>query len=220
MRVVVLVKATADSEAGTIPSTELLDAMGKFNEELVNAGIMQAGEGLHPSSKGKRVAFDGASRKVIDGPFANTRELVAGFWIWKVKDMAEAKLEVMDVETLRLHYAKTLSHWSRRLEANLEAARAYWGLKLAREMRYMLEDGLDQLGNARARLAERIAEGDAEVTIQDQQRIDTILAEGSLTSRVPEMQTRARLYELIDYEGYTAFDDGIYTFDLGTNRNG
>ena len=90
MRVMVLVKATSDSEAGMMPSTELLEAMGKYNEELVNAGIMQAGEGLQPSSRGKRVAFDGATRTVIDGPFAQTRELVAGFWLWQVKDMAEA----------------------------------------------------------------------------------------------------------------------------------
>ncbi len=90
MRVMVLVKATRDSEAGILPSTELLEAMGKYNEELVNAGIMLAGEGLKPSSQGKRVVFDGASRTVIEGPFAETRELVAGFWLWKVKDMAEA----------------------------------------------------------------------------------------------------------------------------------
>jgi len=90
MRVMVMVKATADSEAGVMPSTKLLEAMGKFNEELVNAGIMLAGEGLHPSSKGKRVAFDGPKRTVIDGPFAETRELVAGFWLWQVKDLAEA----------------------------------------------------------------------------------------------------------------------------------
>src|SRR5215216_2902125 len=90
MRVMVLVKATKDSEAGLMPSTELLAAMGKYNEELVNAGIMRAGEGLKPSSQGKRVAFDGASRTVIDGPFAETKELVAGFWLWEVKDMAEA----------------------------------------------------------------------------------------------------------------------------------
>ena len=90
MRVMVLVKATADSEAGKMPSSELLEAMGKYNEELVKAGIMQAGEGLHPSSKGKRVAFDGPKRTVIDGPFKQTSELVAGFWIWQVKDMAEA----------------------------------------------------------------------------------------------------------------------------------
>jgi hypothetical protein len=90
MRVMVLVKATKDSEAGIMPSTELLEAMGKFNEQLVNAGILLAGEGLQPSVKGKRVAFDGPIRTVIDGPFAETRELVAGFWLWEVKDMAEA----------------------------------------------------------------------------------------------------------------------------------
>lgn len=90
MRVMVMVKATKDSEAGIMPSTELLEAMGKYNEELVNAGIMLAGDGLKPSSQGKRVAFDGAKRSVIDGPFAETRELVAGFWMWEVKDMAEA----------------------------------------------------------------------------------------------------------------------------------
>ena len=90
MRFLVLVKATKDSEAGIMPPTELLEAMGKYNEELVNAGIMKAGEGLHPSAKGKRVAFDGPNRTVIDGPFAETKELVAGFWLWEVKDMAEA----------------------------------------------------------------------------------------------------------------------------------
>ena len=90
MRVMVMVKATNDSEAGVMPSTELLTAMGAYNEELVNAGIMKAGEGLHPSSKGKRMAFDGPSRTVIDGPFAETKELVAGFWLWEVKDMDEA----------------------------------------------------------------------------------------------------------------------------------
>ena len=88
MRVMVLVKATNDSEAGIMPS--ILEAMGKYNEELINAGILLAGEGLHPSVKGKRVAFDGPSRTVIDGPFAEPRELVAGFWLWEVKDMAEA----------------------------------------------------------------------------------------------------------------------------------
>jgi hypothetical protein len=90
MRVMVMVKATEESEAGVMPSTELLEAMGTYNEELVKAGIMLAGEGLHPSAKGARVAFDGPQRTVIDGPFAETRELVAGFWLWEVKDMAEA----------------------------------------------------------------------------------------------------------------------------------
>ena len=90
MRVMVLVKATEDSEKGVMPPGELLEAMGKYNEELIKAGVMLGGDGLKPSSKGKRVAFDGPSRTVIDGPFAETRELVAGFWLWEVKDMAEA----------------------------------------------------------------------------------------------------------------------------------
>ena len=91
MRAIVFVKATEDSERGdSLPTTEMLEAMGKYNEELVNAGIMVGGDGLKPSSFGKRVAFDGASRTVIDGPFAETRELVAGFWLWEVKDMDEA----------------------------------------------------------------------------------------------------------------------------------
>ncbi len=90
MRVMVFVKATEDSEQGVLPKTEMLEAMGKFNEELVNAGIMLAGDGLKPSSQAKRVAFDGPGRKVIDGPFAETRELVAGYWLWEVKDMEEA----------------------------------------------------------------------------------------------------------------------------------
>lgn len=90
MRVIVFVKATADSEAGTLPSSELLEAMGKYNEELVDAGIMLGGDGLKPSSQGKRVVFDGASRMVVDGPFAETKELVSGYWIWEVRDMDEA----------------------------------------------------------------------------------------------------------------------------------
>ena len=90
MRVMVLIKATEDSEAGAMPSTELLEAMGRFNEELADAGVLVAGEGLQPSGKGKRVAFDGPERTVIDGPFPATGELVAGFWLWEVRDMAEA----------------------------------------------------------------------------------------------------------------------------------
>lgn len=90
MRVLVFVKATSDSEAGAMPTPELVEAMGKYNEELINAGVMLGGDGLTPSAQGKRVAFDGASRTVIDGPFAETRELVAGYWQWEVKDMAEA----------------------------------------------------------------------------------------------------------------------------------
>ena len=90
MRVVVFVKATADSEAGILPSADLLEAMGKYNEQLVDAGIMLGGDGLRPSTQAKRVAFDGANRTVIDGPFAETKELVAGYWIWEVRDMDEA----------------------------------------------------------------------------------------------------------------------------------
>lgn len=93
MRVMVLVKATADSESGFMPSrwaTEMMAAMGRFNDELRQAGVLLAGDGLKPSSQGKRVVFDGADRTVVDGPFAHTRELVAGYWLWQVKDMEEA----------------------------------------------------------------------------------------------------------------------------------
>jgi hypothetical protein len=90
MRVMVLIKATEESEAGQMPSQELLTQMGDFNEELVKAGVMLAGEGLHPSSKGARVVFSGNERKVIDGPFAETKELLAGYWLWQVKSLDEA----------------------------------------------------------------------------------------------------------------------------------
>ena len=90
MRVMVMVKATKDSEAGILPSRELITAMGNYNEDLVKAGIMLAGDGLKPSSKGKRVRFSGEKRTVIDGPFAETKELVAGYWIWEVRSMEEA----------------------------------------------------------------------------------------------------------------------------------
>jgi len=90
MRFMIIVKATKDSEAGVMPSEQLLTEMGKFNEELVKAGVMLAGEGLHPSSKGARVKFSGAKRTVVDGPFAETKELIAGFWLWQVKSKDEA----------------------------------------------------------------------------------------------------------------------------------
>ncbi len=90
MRCVVLVKATKESEEGALPTPELLTAMGEYNQELIKAGVMQAGEGLHPSSKGARVRFSGTSRTVIDGPFTETKELVAGFWIFKVNSLQEA----------------------------------------------------------------------------------------------------------------------------------
>ena len=90
MRVMVMIKADKDSEAGVLPDEKLLTAMGNYNEELVKAGIMLAGEGLQPSSKGKRVTFSGTKRTVVDGPFAETKELIAGFWMWQVKSMDEA----------------------------------------------------------------------------------------------------------------------------------
>jgi hypothetical protein len=90
MRVIVMVKATEESEAGVLPNREILAEMGQFNEQLVRAGVMLAGEGLHPTSKGKRVRFEGAKKTVIDGPFAETKELIAGFWLWQVKSMDEA----------------------------------------------------------------------------------------------------------------------------------
>ncbi len=90
MRVMVLVKANEESEAGVMPSTELLEQMGAYNEELVKAGVMLSGDGLHPSSKGARVRFEGSQRTVIDGPFAETKELIAGFWIWQVGSFDEA----------------------------------------------------------------------------------------------------------------------------------
>ena len=90
MRVMVIVKADKDSEAGKMPSEQLLTEMGKYNEQLVKAGIMLAGEGLHPTAKGKRVRFSGSQRTVIDGPFAESKELIAGFWLWQVKSMDEA----------------------------------------------------------------------------------------------------------------------------------
>jgi len=90
MKVMVIVKATKNSEAGVMPSEDLLTKMGKYNEELVKAGIMLAGDGLHPSSKGKRIKCSGAKRTVVDGPFTETKELIAGFWIWQVRSMEEA----------------------------------------------------------------------------------------------------------------------------------
>ncbi|PBJ03001.1 YciI family protein [Pseudomonas sp. ACN5] len=90
MRFMIIIKASQDSEAGVMPSQELLTAMGNYNEELVKAGIMLAGEGLHPSSKGARIKFSGEKRTVIDGPFIETKELIAGFWLWKVKSREEA----------------------------------------------------------------------------------------------------------------------------------
>lgn len=121
MRVMVLVKATRDSEAGMMPTQEMLEAMGQYNDELIKAGIMLAGEGLHPSAKGKRVQFSGAQRTVIDGPFAETNELVAGFWLWQVKSIEEAiewvrisapnlRAELREQEARQRAQAEQLSH--------------------------------------------------------------------------------------------------------------
>jgi hypothetical protein len=98
MRVMILMKANKNSEAGVFPSEQVLTQMGNFNEELVKAGIMQAGEGLHPSSKGARVRFSGGQQTVVDGPFSETKELLAGFWMWKVKSMDEALNDDFEVE--------------------------------------------------------------------------------------------------------------------------
>jgi hypothetical protein len=140
MRVMVIVKASAQSEAGEMPRTELLAAMGRFNEELVKAGVMLAGEGLHPSSRGKRVQFSGSQRKVIDGPFAETKELVAGFWLWQVKSMEEAvewvkrcpnpmdgdsEIEirrVFEAEDFGAEFTPELREQEARLRAGIEAA--------------------------------------------------------------------------------------------------
>jgi hypothetical protein len=116
MRFMVIVKATKESEAGIMPSTELLDAMGKYNEELVKAGVMLAGEGLHPSSKGARVHFSGTRRTVVDGPFVETKELIAGFWILQTKTKQECiewvkrcpnpMLSESDIDILQVHEAE------------------------------------------------------------------------------------------------------------------
>ncbi|KWE70744.1 dehydrogenase [Burkholderia ubonensis] len=140
MRVMVIVKATQESEAGEMPDTELLAAMGRYNEELVKAGVMLAGEGLHPSSRGKRVRFSGPGRSVIDGPFAETKELIAGFWMWQVKSMDEAvewvkrcpnpmkgdsEIEirpVFEAEDFGAEFTPELQEQEARLRAEIEAA--------------------------------------------------------------------------------------------------
>ncbi|KVW30428.1 dehydrogenase [Burkholderia ubonensis] len=140
MRVMVIVKATKESEAGEMPGTELLAAMGRYNEDLVKAGVMLAGEGLHPSSRGKRVRFSGPGRSVIDGPFAETKELIAGFWMWQVKSMDEAvewvkrcpnpmkgdsEIEirpVFEAEDFGAEFTPELQEQEARLRAEIEAA--------------------------------------------------------------------------------------------------
>jgi hypothetical protein len=143
MKFMVLVKATADSEAGIMPSEQLLTEMGQYNEELVKAGIMQAGEGLHPSSKGARVRFSGKNRTVIDGPFSETKELVAGFWIWECASLQDAiawakrcpnpmpgdsELEIRQVfaaEDFGEAFTPELREQEERLRAQVETARSH-----------------------------------------------------------------------------------------------
>jgi hypothetical protein len=142
MRVMVIVKATGDSEAGVMPSEQLMTEMGAYNEQLVNAGIMLAGEGLHPSAKGARVQFAGTNRTVVDGPFAETKELVAGFWLWQVRSMDEAiewvkrcpnpmlgpsEIEirpVFEAEDFGAAYTPELREQEDRLRAKVEAQQA------------------------------------------------------------------------------------------------
>lgn len=142
MRFIVMVKATAESEAGVLPSKELLAEMGKFNEELVKAGVMLEGEGLQPSSKGARIRFSGSKRTVIDGPFAESKELVAGFWMWQVRSKdeaiewakrcpnptgAEGELEIRQIfeaEDFGVEFTPELREQEERLRAHLSPRRA------------------------------------------------------------------------------------------------
>jgi hypothetical protein len=139
MRFMILVKASSESEAGEMPSEQLLTEMGKFNEELVKAGIMLAGEGLHPSSKGARVKFSGKNRTVVDGPFSETKELIAGYWLWQVKSkeeaiewvkrcpnpmMSESEIEIRQVfeaEDFGAEFTPELREQEERLRAQIEA---------------------------------------------------------------------------------------------------
>lgn len=142
MRVMVLVKATPESEAGVMPSQALLEAMGRFNEELVQAGVMLAGEGLKPSAQGARVRFSGAQRTVLDGPFAETKELVAGFWLWQVRSLEEA------VE------------WARRCPNPFEHGESMLEIRPVFEAADFGEEFTPELREQEAQLRERIAARD------------------------------------------------------------
>lgn len=147
MRFIVMVKATKDSESGVLPDKKLLEDMGKFNEELVKAGVMLAGEGLHPSSKGARMKFSGPIRTVVDGPFAETKELIAGFWIWQVKSRDEA-----------IEWLKRCPHPFPGQDAEIEIRRVYeaedFGAELTPELKKQEENLRAQL-EARARNAKK-----------------------------------------------------------------
>ena len=124
MKVMVIVKATKDSEAGVLPSKELIEAMGKYNEELVKAGIMLAGDGLKPSSKGKRVRFSGSKRTVIDGPFAETKELIAGYWIWQVRSMEEEIRPFFEAADFRENFTPEAQEREKRLREQIAGKRS------------------------------------------------------------------------------------------------
>jgi len=131
MRVMVIVKASKESEAGVVPSTEILTKMGKYNEQLVKAGVMLAGDGLQPSSKGKRVRFSGEKRTVIDGPFTETKELIAGYWLWQVRSMDEA------VEWLKRVGAHSKTYFSeQRPDPFVVAGRRCWEIRSRRADQY------------------------------------------------------------------------------------
>ncbi len=133
MKVMVMVKATKESEAGNPPDREMMDAMGRYNEELIKAGILLAAEGLKPSSAAVRMHFDGASRTVIDGPFAETKELIAGFWIWQVRSMEEAvewlkkcpnpMMSASDVDIRPLFEAEDFAQWDKAFADNMQSRR-------------------------------------------------------------------------------------------------
>jgi hypothetical protein len=147
MRFLVMIKATKDSESGILPDKTLLEEMGKFNQELVNAGVMLSGEGLHPSSKGARMKFSGPIRTVIDGPFAETKELVAGFWMWQVKSREEA-----------MEWLKRCPHPFPGQDAEIEIRQVYeaedFGAELTPELKQQEENLRAQL-EARARNAKK-----------------------------------------------------------------
>jgi hypothetical protein len=142
MKFMILVKATKDSEAGVMPSTEMLAAMGKYNEELVKAGVMIAGEGLHPSAKGARVRFSGNKRTVIDGPFAETKELIAGFWLFEVKSREEAiewvkrcPNPMLEDSEIEIRQVFTADDFGPALTPELREAEERLGEELARKQR-------------------------------------------------------------------------------------
>ncbi len=143
MRFMVIVKATKDSEAGVLPSTELLAAMGKYNEELVKAGIMLAGDGLQPSSKGARIRFSGPKRTVIDGPFSETKELIAGFWLWQCKSLDEA-----------IEWVKRCPN-PMRTESDIEIRQVFEPADLAAQLTPELREQEQRLGEAMAANAAR-----------------------------------------------------------------